>query len=309
MEKKAHGGAVSLWWEAPVSVTSYVLVSFFMTSTNKAVATLKFPAPNGLLLVESLCTGVALQLLSAGGIVKLSPFTAGVWRWLPLVTLAKAGNMYFSFLTMAHTSLPVYNVLKRLNPVFSLMLDWLIRRSVPSAGVLLGVALIALGAAVTSQGDLEFQPFGYAVAIIAALCQAMYLVLARKASDNVKLSQWDLLYFTAVFNCAIFTPLFSNEVDPLQKFWSETASKGHVLAMLLGYVALGGSLNYVTFWSTTKNSPTTVGVAGNFKGVMSTVLGLIQGAKLTPVGLLGLLLSASGGATYTAAKMKSSKKD
>merc|ERR1712118_25391 len=48
------------------------------------------------------------------------------------------------------------------------------------------------------------------VAIIAALCQAMYLVLARKASDNVKLSQWDLLYFTAVFNCAIFTPLFSS---------------------------------------------------------------------------------------------------
>ena len=81
-------------------------------------------------------TALALQLLSGIGLVSLGSFTGGVWRWLPLVTLAKAGNMYFSFLTMAHTSLPVYNVLKRLNPVFSLVLDFAVRRSIPSGELL-----------------------------------------------------------------------------------------------------------------------------------------------------------------------------
>jgi drug/metabolite transporter (DMT)-like permease len=279
-----------------------------MTSVNKQVAVLKFPAPNGLLLVESVMTALALQLLSGVGILSLGSFSGGVWRWLPLVTLAKAGNMYFSFLTMAHTSLPVYNVLKRLNPVFSLVLDFAVRRSIPTAGVLLGVFLIAAGAVVTSQGDLEFEPFGYTVAIIAAMCQALYLVLAKKAQDVVQVSQWDLLYFTAVFNCCIFAPLSSHEVEPLQAFWAKQADPTIIVAMLAGYVVLGGSLNYVTFWGTTTNSPTTVGVAGNFKGVLSTVAGLIQGAKLTSVGLSGLALSASGGCVYTFAKMQKSGK-
>ena len=42
-------------------------------------------------------------------------------------------------------------------------------------------------------------------------------------------------------------------------------------------------LNYVTFWATSLNNPTSVGVAGNVKGVLSTITGLIMGAKLTTV--------------------------
>jgi drug/metabolite transporter (DMT)-like permease len=282
-----------------ISLAAYVLASFVMTSVNKAVAVMKFPGPNALLLAESAVTAILLGATHALGKIQLQSFSEGVMKHLPVVTLAKAGNMYFSFLTMAHTSLPVYNVLKRLNPVFSLLIDYGVRSNRPSIGMLLGVLLISLGAVVTSQGDLEFELFGYVVAILAAVCQALYLVLAKNASDQMELSHWDLLFFTAIFNSVIFVPFTAFEVRPLLDFWAGTNETVNVLFMLSGYICLGALLNYVTFWATSLNNPTSVGVAGNVKGVLSTITGLIMGAKLTTVGFLGLFLSASGALTYT----------
>lgn len=282
-----------------ISLAAYVLASFVMTSVNKAVAVMKFPGPNALLLAESAVTAILLGATHALGKIQLQSFSEGVMKHLPVVTLAKAGNMYFSFLTMAHTSLPVYNVLKRLNPVFSLLIDYGVRSNRPSIGMLLGVLLISLGAVVTSQGDLEFELFGYVVAILAAVCQALYLVLAKNASDQMELSHWDLLFFTAIFNSVIFVPFTAFEVRPLLDFWAGTTETVNVLFMLSGYICLGALLNYVTFWATSLNNPTSVGVAGNVKGVLSTITGLIMGAKLTTVGFLGLFLSASGALTYT----------
>jgi len=259
-----------------------------------------------LLLLESLFTAAALAVLSGAGLLNIKGFSRRICTLLPIVTAAKAGNMYFSFQTMAHTSLPVYNVLKRLNPVFSLVLDWAIRRAKPTVGVLLGVLFIALGAIVTSQGDLDFELYGYTVAIVAAFCQALYLVLAKQIGDQLALSQWDLLFFTAVFNSFLFLPMTNAELEPLAAWWAKNQGEAlQHLSTLCGYILLGASLNYVTFWSTKLNSPTTVGVSGNFKGVLSTAFGIVWfGTKLTPVGWLGLTLSALGGLIYSLEKAR-----
>ena len=52
-------------------------------------------------------------------------------------------------------------------------------------------------------------------------------MLAKKAQDVVQLSQWDLLYFTAVFNCCIFAPLSSHEVRAREL--ERTFSPSHAL--------------------------------------------------------------------------------
>ena len=39
-----------------------------------------------------------------------------------------------------------------------------------------------------------------------------YLVLAKNASDQMELSHWDLLFFTAIFNSVIFVPFTAFEV-------------------------------------------------------------------------------------------------
>lgn len=291
----------SLWQtlEGPVSVVVYVLSSLVMTTFNKhAVSVWKFPGGNSLLLAECVCTAVALFAVSPG---RYEPFSGQILRYLPLCTAAKAANMSLSFLAMRYTSIPVYNVLKRLNPVFALLTDRMIRGKSAGLHKTAGILCIAAGAIVTGTGDLDFDLLGYAVGILAAISQACYLVLAKNSTDNnPQLTQLDLLFYTAFFNSFIFVVLSVPEFQAVSSFFAENQASGQMWTVFPGYVVLGATLNYSTFWCTTVNSPVTTGVSGNLKGILSTCVGLLlYGVRMTPIGWVGLVLNTVGGFIYS----------
>eukprot|EP00397_Hematodinium_sp_SG-2012_P039348 GEMP01042945.1.p1 GENE.GEMP01042945.1~~GEMP01042945.1.p1 ORF type:complete len:225 (+),score=27.25 GEMP01042945.1:406-1080(+) len=222
----------------------------------------------------------------------------------------KAGNMYLSFTAMKYTSLPVYNVLKRLNPVFSLFVDYAVRGSRVSALTLLSIAHIGIGAVVTGAGDFDFSIIPYIIGVTAAVFQASYLVFARRAQDKLpQLTHVDLLFYTAMYNCFIFMPLAILEFEDVREFCTEGVDVKLVMLLVM-YLVMGAVLNYVTFWCTSVNSPLTTGVSGNVKGVLSTILGImLYGSRLTFVGYVGLTLSFVGGLFYAFSKSKARKKE
>eukprot|EP00971_Amphidinium_carterae_P112127 2220866-Amphidinium_carterae.1 len=126
------------------------------TLTKYAASTWRFPGSSGLLLVECIATVFALRLSSSQEST-YQPFSGIILRHLPLVTLAKALNMYLSFVAMRLTSLPVYNVLKRLQPVYALLQDRVIRGSVPQAEEFVAVLLMCVGTMCPEQERTEFQ--------------------------------------------------------------------------------------------------------------------------------------------------------
>jgi len=283
---------------------SYILTSLAMTSLTKYAASVwNFPGSSGLLLVECIAT-VAVLWMQAPRCRPYRPFSTSVVRHLPAVTLAKALNMYLSFVAMRRTSLPVYNVLKRLQPVYALLQDRLVRGTHASGLDLAGVALMCLGTVATGSGDLDFDLVGYGVALAAAACQSLYLVLARHAQDNVSdMTAVDLLFYTAFYNCAIFLPLTCLEMGEIVEFLQGPGQLVNLCYFLIPYVLLGALLNYTTFWCTAATSPLTTAVAGSAKGILSTIFGFLQfGAHLTPVGWLGLACNTLGGIVYTAAQ-------
>ena len=209
---------------------------------------------------------------------------------------------------MKRTSLPVYNVLKRLQPVYAMIQDGLIRGSHPTASEFKGVVLISVGTIVTGLGDLDFDLGGYGLALLAAACQSLYLVLARLAQDKGKLSSMDLVFYTAFYNSVLFVPLTLLELSEVLIFLQKPGEKYHFLQFLIPYVILGALLNYTTFWCTAVNNPLSTAVAGTLKGVLSSVFGiLIFGVRLTPVGWLGLTTSTVGGFIYSMAHASRSK--
>lgn len=275
-----------------------------MTLVNKHVVSgIKFPGPNFLLLAEVIiCT---IMLTFGRGIQSFkNAANPEIMKFLFVCTLAKAGNMYFSFLSMKYTSLPVYNVLKRMNPVCALIIDSLVRNKKYSKMAIVGLLLIAVGAAITGGGDLEFNFLGYSVAILACMCQASYLVLSARALDNLPdVSHVDVLYYTGLYNCILFLPLMIPELPEIQTFVENSEHSGWVLVAFVIFFSLQGTmLNYVTFWCTSVNSPVTTGVAGNAKGVLTTAFAVaVYGSKLTTVGWGGLVLNSCGGLVYTMA--------
>jgi len=303
-------GSLSATWrraEGWVSAGAYILTSLAMTSLTKYAASVwRFPGSSLLLLVECIATVVAL-LVQAPKDRPYRPLSGSILRHLPLVTLSKALNMYLSFLAMKRTSLPVYNVLKRLQPVYALLQDWVIRGSVATGWEAGGIAVMCFGTAITGVGDLDFDLVGYGVALAAAACQSLYLVLARHAQDNVSgLTHVDLLFYTAFYNCAIFLPLSLAELPDVQTFLA-AGGEGELrrlIYFLVPYVLLGALLNYATFWCTAANSPLSTAVAGNAKGILSTLVGLVSfgGAHFTALGWIGLLGNTAGGVVYSAAQ-------
>ena len=128
------------------AVVAYIGVSLAMTTISKmTVSVLKFPSINALLFLESVVTVLSLMIADGLNLIQLSPVNRGIITQLPLVTLSKAGNMFFSFLAMRSTSIPVYNVLKRLNCVFAMLMDFLIRGKRVPLLTCLSVVMIGSG--------------------------------------------------------------------------------------------------------------------------------------------------------------------
>jgi hypothetical protein len=75
------------------------------------------------------------------------------------------------------------------------------------------------------------------------------------------------------------------------------------------YAAQGCILNLVTFYCTQVNSPVTTGVAGNVKGLLTSIYAIVFfSVNLTTNGWLGLGINALGGMGYTWSRI-SGKKD
>eukprot|EP00933_Yihiella_yeosuensis_P060838 TRINITY_DN6363_c2_g1_i1.p1 TRINITY_DN6363_c2_g1~~TRINITY_DN6363_c2_g1_i1.p1 ORF type:complete len:386 (-),score=93.65 TRINITY_DN6363_c2_g1_i1:82-1239(-) len=295
--------------QGPCSAVLYILVSLAMTTLTKHASSVwKFPGSSFLLLIECIAT-VVVMALAAPRDRPYKPFSKEVLRHLPLVTLSKALNMYLSFVAMKRTSLPVYNVLKRLQPVYAVLQDYLIRGVSVTGTEMFGVSLICLGTVATGSGDLDFDLIGYVIALSAAACQSLYLVLARRAQDEVpSLSHVDLLFYTAFFNVALFLPLSMAESKDIINFLSADGEILRLAYFIVPYVVLGALLNYATFWCTAATSPLATAVAGSAKGLLSTAVGVVVfGAQLTGFGWLGLAGSTLGGFAYSYAAAEASK--
>ncbi|CAK9050465.1 unnamed protein product [Durusdinium trenchii] len=283
------------------SASAYVASSLAMTSLTKyAASAWRFPGSSFLLLIECWGTVLALGTSRDSRGRRYQPLAIPILRHMLLVTVTKAVNMYLSFSAMKRTSLPVYNVLKRLQPVYAMIQDRLIRGSRPTTKEFWGVVLMSVGTVVTGLGDLDFDLAGYGLALIAAACQSLYLVLARHAQDQVALSSMDLVFYTAFYNSVLFVPLTLLELSEVLVFLQRAGEKYNFFQFLIPYVMVGVLLNYATFWSTAVNDPVATAVAGTLKGVLSSVIGILMfGVRLTPVGWLGLIISTIGGMAYS----------
>ncbi|CAD7938666.1 unnamed protein product [Amoebophrya sp. A120] len=300
VEDKTGSSAKPL--ESLAAAASYVGVSMLMTLLNKQIISkVKFPGTNFLLFCECL---IATLLVYPTLAKKPQVFNLQNLQYLFLCTAAKAGNMYFSFLSMKHTSLPVYNVLKRMSPLVALGLDYFLRKKTYPALAKVGMLCILAGAITTSQGDLDFDMVGYACALCAVAGQSSYLVLCARALDNLPgLSHVDVLFYTGFYNMFLFFPLMLTEVSDIGKFWQATDIPLMWLAFVFAlYIFQGTLLNYVTFWCTSVTSPVTTGVCGNIKALLTSAIGvLLFSANLSPLGWAGFALNSAGGFIYSVA--------
>ncbi|CAD7968602.1 unnamed protein product [Amoebophrya sp. A25] len=291
--------------QSSAAAVSYIVVSMLMTLLNKQIISkVKFPGTNFLLFCECLIATVLIYptLKKKRKGAPMDVLKPAHLQHLFLCTAAKAANMYFSFLSMKYTSLPVYNVLKRMSPLVALVLDSFVRsRSYPLLAKV-GMLCVLGGALVTGSGDLDFDLLGYACALLAVIGQSSYLVLCARALDKLPgLTHVDVLWYTGFYNMFLFCPMAAGEIRGISEFWSKTEIPGlHLAVVFLLYVFQGTLLNFVTFWCTSVTSPVTTGVCGNMKALLTSLVGVfLFKTNLSPLGWAGFALNSAGGFFYS----------
>ncbi|KAG2500946.1 hypothetical protein HYH03_000770 [Edaphochlamys debaryana] len=147
-------------------------------------AVLVFPLPNAILLVQTVTTVVVLQALGTLGLVRI-PAVRNV-RLQSLFPLAGCycGHALLVLYSLAFLSVPMYNTLKRLTPVMVLGAKAVVERRLPDSSTTFSVLLIVGGCLVAGAGDLSFSGNGYFLALVCAVLQSVYILLAERATGG-----------------------------------------------------------------------------------------------------------------------------
>jgi drug/metabolite transporter (DMT)-like permease len=169
----------------------YIIVSCVLT-TNIKVLFNKYPAvhPPLLLLAQALVTlAIFVPLVSCGvtSVPSLPPRNkriSALVLYIPLL-LAYALNLTTSVIALHHTSLLMYNTLRRTSILFVVGLHAIASREYPSTYTVVSTALTLAGALYASMNDLTYDPIGYALAITANVMTAVYLVRLRPVRDGL----------------------------------------------------------------------------------------------------------------------------
>ena len=201
-------------------------------------------------------------------------------------------------------SIPIYNVLRRMLPLTSLLMAVFILGQHPSRNIVASVILMAAGTLVTGVSDLRFTFLGYSEAIASVVAQSVYLTYVQKRGLEKGSSALYVTYMNSV-NCIPILFVYTLFSGHLQASFSFTGfTSGKFVVVFLGNTLLGCVFNYTLFLCTSMTSALTTSIVGVIKGVLTTTIGFFTfgGVPLTVFTVCGVVLNAVGGAVYVMVK-------
>lgn len=282
----------------------YGFVSGSMSFVNKAVLTAySFHFPNVIMLAQLIVMAITLEAARRLGFSTMLKYTLERGKLFLFPSICFGLHTTLALRALDNLSIPMYNVLRRLLPLASLLFACLMLKKKPSVLVVASVILVVLGCVIAGFGDLEFSPSAYVFALLSVVCQSFYLTYIQKTGIEKGLSTLTVLH-TNCINCIPLLLLYTvlnKELMTALRFDGYTVS---FQAALMVDVGMGCILNYSLFLCTTMNSALTTSLVGVVKGVLTTIIGFFTfgGVQATPLVLMGVLLNTLGGAAYSYAK-------
>ena len=151
-------------WLGILAALSYGCVSFSMIVANKNVFhSFNFNYPSLVLVLQMGFTVLILRIArQAFDIVHFEDYsllTNG--RQLAFASSMYCANVCFGLSALSGLSLPVYQMIKRLTTMATLILAYFVLGKIPSRRVALAVVLIVIGTVMMSFGDVRFDIGAY----------------------------------------------------------------------------------------------------------------------------------------------------
>lgn len=283
----------------------YVVVSASMVFVNKALTySFGFRSTNSLLFLQMLFTIALLRALRALGVCEFAEFERGKAAQVAPVSLFYSLNAAVALVALRELSVPSYTLIKRLAPLFTLFLEYLLLGKRTTRGIAMSLLVMVSGTVLAAKSDLTSSLSAWMLGVVSCLFQAMYLTYVKRSGADTGMSSVGILYYHSILSLP-FIALIILGVGELGQVaaYTQWASPAFLVVLCFS-LGMGLVLNYALFLCTELTSPTSTVVSGQVKAMAQTAIGMFTfgGVDMNARYLLGTLLNIGGGLGYAGAK-------
>jgi len=290
---------------------SYGASSMAITLFNKAVLSeYAFKFPQVLTVCQGIFTLGCMYMLRAVGAIKFQDLNWKVARQVAPLSAVFIFYVVVSLAALGAVNVPMFTALRRTTLLFVMAFEYMSNGTVPSSWTLAASAVMTTGAMIAAAKDLSFDPVSYFYVFLTNLGTALYTVNIASVKKQHKLDIFTMLWYNNIMTMPVLAvlALLTGEAQAAMAFdhWADPS-----FLVLFGFSAtLAFVLNYATYQSTSRNSPTTQSVIGQLKNFVAFVLSLIlfSDYQFHIVNFTGLLIGFGGGVWYSVMQMGGSSK-
>eukprot|EP01102_Stenamoeba_stenopodia_P013646 TRINITY_DN4459_c0_g1_i1.p1 TRINITY_DN4459_c0_g1~~TRINITY_DN4459_c0_g1_i1.p1 ORF type:complete len:327 (+),score=41.22 TRINITY_DN4459_c0_g1_i1:258-1238(+) len=301
-----------------IAAGSYMATSVALIVFNKiALSVYHFPYANFITMLQMLLSLLLLiplrkfDLISfhiESNLVEPSPLLMIGWsslRGSAVISGAYLLYLVLGMFALRGVSIPMYTTLRRMTVMFVMLLETTGYRQTYSAKVKISVSIMVLGALIAGARDLSFDLKAYVAVLIYDIATAIYLVLIARIGKSTNLNPWGLMYSNTLLSLPLLA-LLNLATGELQNAWNwegAWSASGFQFAMF-GSSVLAFMLNFTIFWNTTVNSALTQTVAGQFKDLVTIIVGFFAFGDIQNdlLNIIGITVGFAGSVAYAIAR-------
>ncbi|KAJ2916576.1 hypothetical protein MD484_g3853, partial [Candolleomyces efflorescens] len=202
-----------------------------------------------------------------------------------------SGSLVLSNTAYLYLSVAYIQMLKAFTPVAILLISWSFRLQEPNKKLAIIVVMISTGVALTSQGELHFNLFGFLTQAAAVGFESSRLVMIQILLHNLKMDPLVSLHYYAPV-CAVITACIIPFTEGLAPFY---ALKDLGALVLLSNAGVAFLLNVAAVFLVGVGSGLILTLAGVFKDILLiTGSVIIFGASVSPMQVFGYSIALCG---------------
>ncbi|CEG72709.1 hypothetical protein RMATCC62417_08220 [Rhizopus microsporus] len=226
-------------------------------------------------------------------------------RVAPL-TVVYVGMLVLNNLCLKYVEVTFYQVARSLSINFTILFTYLILGKKTSAPALLACAIVFLGFAIGSYGEINFSWAGVIYGVGSSAFVALYGIYVQKTLGIVDNNPWKLLHYnttTAVILLGIFV-LISGEITEIIETSEVIYDVGFWILMTVTGIT-GFAINIAMFLQVKYTSALTNTISGTAKSCVQTVLAaMIFQNEISGLSCLGIILALFGSGYYSWVRYK-----
>jgi len=303
--------------DAGFSAAPYIALWIFLSSAvilhNKYLLyTTKFTFPMLLTSWHLIFATLMTQCLSHTSImsgnlaqIKMTPKTY-LYKVVPIAVFFSI-SLIFSNQAYLYLSVSFIQMLKAFTPIAVLFASVMVGVSKFEWKTFTSIAVIVVGIALTTVGELEFVPYGVFIQVLGICCEATRLVLVQKLLKDLKMDALTSLYYFAPACATLnFVAFLIFEFPSFELSKIEQAGK----ISLLFNATVAFSLNIAVVMLIRKTSSLVVTLSGVIKDILLVVLSmLLFGNPVTGLQFFGYGIALVGLTAYKSGGLPSTKEE